>query len=40
MAYVAPGDGEPGTVLNVEIREQPVAAEVVQLPFYKRDRAG
>ena len=36
MAYVAPGDGEPGTVLNVEIREQPVAAEVVPLPFYKR----
>jgi aminomethyltransferase len=38
MAYVAPGDGEPGTVLSVEIREQPVAAEVVPLPFYKRDR--
>jgi aminomethyltransferase len=39
MAYVAPGDGEPGTILNVEIREQPVAAEVVPLPFYKRDDA-
>lgn len=38
MAYVAPGDGEPGTILNVEIREQPVSAEVVPLPFYKRDR--
>jgi aminomethyltransferase len=38
MAYVAPGDGEPGTILNVEIREQPVSAEVVQLPFYKRER--
>ena len=37
MAYVAPGDGEPGTILNVEIREQPVSAEVVPLPFYKRD---
>jgi aminomethyltransferase len=36
MAYVAPGDGEPGTILNVEIREQPVSAEVVPLPFYKR----
>jgi aminomethyltransferase len=36
MAYVAPGDGEPGTVLNVEVREQPVSAEVVPLPFYKR----
>jgi len=36
MAYVAPGDAEPGTILAVEVREQPVAAEVVQLPFYKR----
>ena len=36
MAYVAPGDGEPGTILNVEVREQPVSAEVVPLPFYKR----
>jgi aminomethyltransferase len=38
MAYVAPRDGEPGTILNVEIREQPVSAEVVPLPFYKRER--
>jgi glycine cleavage system T protein len=38
MAYVAPADGEPGTILNVEIREQPVSAEVVPLPFYKRER--
>jgi aminomethyltransferase len=38
MAYVAPGDGEPGTILAVEIREQPVAAAVVPLPFYKRDK--
>jgi aminomethyltransferase len=37
MAYVAPGDGEPGTIPSVEIREQPVAAEVVPLPFYKRE---
>ena len=36
LAYVAPGDGEPGTILNVEVREQPVSAEVVPLPFYKR----
>jgi aminomethyltransferase len=36
MAYVAPGDAEPGTILAVEIRGQPVAAEVVPLPFYKR----
>jgi aminomethyltransferase len=39
MAYVAPDDGEPGTILAVEIREQPVSAEVVPLPFYKRDRS-
>jgi aminomethyltransferase len=36
MAYVAPADAEPGTILSVEIREQRVAAEVVPLPFYKR----
>jgi len=38
MAYVAPGDGEPGTMLDVEVRDQRVSAEVVPLPFYKRDR--
>jgi aminomethyltransferase len=37
MAYVAPGDAEPGTILAVQIREQPVSAEVVPLPFYKRN---
>jgi aminomethyltransferase len=36
MAYVAPRVAEPGTILSVEIREQPVASEVVPLPFYKR----
>lgn len=36
MAYVAPGDAEPGTIVAVEVREQPVSAEVVPLPFYKR----
>jgi len=36
MAYVAPGDGEPGTILSVQIREQRISAEVVPLPFYKR----
>jgi len=36
MAYVAPGHAEPGTMLAVEIRGAPVAAEVVPLPFYKR----
>jgi aminomethyltransferase len=38
MAYVAPGDAAPGTILAVEIRDQPVAAEVVALPFYRRSR--
>lgn len=38
MAYVAPGDGEPGTILDVGIRDARVAAEVVPLPFYSRPR--
>ncbi|MFL5750148.1 MAG: glycine cleavage system aminomethyltransferase GcvT [Chloroflexota bacterium] len=36
MAYVAPPDAETGTILEVEIRDQRVAAEVVDLPFYRR----
>ena len=36
MAYVAPGDTEPGTSLDVEIREARVPARVVPLPFYRR----
>ncbi len=36
MAYVAPADGEPGTILAVEIRDAPVSAKVVDLPFYRR----
>jgi aminomethyltransferase len=38
MGYAAPGDGEPGTILAVEIRDQRVDADVVPLPFYKRPR--
>jgi aminomethyltransferase len=38
MAYVAPGDARPGTMLAVDIRDQPVPAEVVPLPFYRRAR--
>jgi aminomethyltransferase len=38
MAYVTPAAARPGTMLAVEIREQPVAAEVVPLPFYRRAR--
>ena len=36
MAYVAPADAGPGTMLAVEVRDQPVDAEVVPLPFYRR----
>ena len=36
MAYVAPADAEPGTIVEVEIRDQRVPARVVPLPFYKR----
>jgi len=38
MAYVAPGDAGPGTMLEVEIRGARSAAEVVPLPFYRRPR--
>ena len=37
MAYVAPGDAEPGTVVDVEIRGVRVPARVVALPFYRRN---
>ena len=37
MAYVAPGDAEPGTVIDIEIRDARVPARVVALPFYKKD---
>jgi len=36
MAYVAPADAEPGTVVDVEIRGTRVPARVVVLPFYRR----
>jgi aminomethyltransferase len=36
MAYVAPADAEPGTMLAVGIRDGRVPAEVVPLPFYRR----
>jgi aminomethyltransferase len=36
MAYVAPSDAEPGTVVDVEIRDARVPARVVELPFYRR----
>jgi aminomethyltransferase len=36
MAYVAPPDAEPGTVVDIEIRGARVPARVVALPFYRR----
>jgi aminomethyltransferase len=36
MAYVAPGDADVGTQLEVEIRDARVPARVVSLPFYRR----
>ncbi len=36
MAYVAPGDAEPGTIVDIEIRAARVPARVVPLPFYRR----
>ena len=36
MAFVAPGDAEPGTVVDVEIRDTRIPARVVALPFYRR----
>jgi aminomethyltransferase len=36
MAYVAPADAEPGTVVDIEVRGARVTARVVALPFYRR----
>ncbi len=36
MGYVATADSQPGTMIDVEIRDQRVPAEVVALPFYRR----
>jgi aminomethyltransferase len=36
MAYVAPSDAEPGTMVDIEIRDARVPARVVPLPFYRR----
>lgn len=36
MALVDIGFKDPGTALEVDVRGRRVAAEVVKLPFYKR----
>jgi aminomethyltransferase len=38
LAYVPPAMGEVGSIVNVLVREQPVKAQVVPVPFYKRPR--
>jgi glycine cleavage system T protein (aminomethyltransferase) len=38
MGYVPTDAAEPGTMLAVDIREAPVPAEVVELPFYRRPK--
>jgi aminomethyltransferase len=38
MAYVPTADAEPGTMVDVGIRDQRVPAQVVPLPFYRRAR--
>jgi aminomethyltransferase len=38
MGYVPTGDAEPGTMVDVGIREQRVPAQLVPLPFYRRPR--
>jgi aminomethyltransferase len=38
MGYVATADAEPGTIVDVGIRDQRVPAQVVPLPFYRRSR--
>ena len=40
MGYVPTDAAEPGTMLAVDIREAPVSAEVVALPFYRRPNTG
>ncbi len=37
MAYVTPSDTEPGTMVDIEIRDARVPARVVPLPFYRRN---
>lgn len=39
MGFVSPGLTDPGTRLDILIRGRPVAAEVVQRPFYRRKRS-
>jgi len=37
MAYVPPALAAPGTTIEIEVRGRRLAAETVELPFYRRD---
>jgi len=39
LGYVPVELSEPGSKLEIEIREQKVAAQVVETPFYRRARS-
>ncbi|MFQ5719833.1 MAG: glycine cleavage system aminomethyltransferase GcvT [Acidobacteriota bacterium] len=39
LAYLPPASRQPGTLLEVLIRERPVKAQVVPIPFYRRPRS-
>jgi aminomethyltransferase len=38
MGYVDPEHGRPGTVVEIDIRNRPVPATIVDLPFYTRPK--
>jgi aminomethyltransferase len=38
LGYVAIAHAAVGTAIDILIRDQPVAARIVQTPFYKRTR--
>jgi aminomethyltransferase len=38
MAFVAPSCSEPGTTIEIQIRDHTATAQVVSLPFYKRKK--
>jgi aminomethyltransferase len=38
LAYVPLELSEIGSIVNVLVREQPVKAQVVPVPFYKREK--
>ena len=39
LGYVGIEHAEPGTVIQIDIRDRPVDAKVIELPFYSRRRS-